>query len=477
MLVERVSINRRDVLKIGGTAIAGALATSPASAQTNSRKKKVVVVGAGIAGLSCAYELVKRGHDVVVLEATGRTGGHVRTMHDPLADGLYADVGAEHFYYPGYTAYWRYLHEFALTPIAYPRRDHMVRFFEKKLYTEDDLHSREVLNKLGFNQREIGFLAEHPWPDLPLLYLQRYVDRIEKETDPLGAGLNALDEISVSELLKREGASAAALAHFGGSGSALGWIWSAAVKKLRGTALFATSLFRIQGGNQRLTDAFAERLGERVHLGCPVTAIRHDAGGATVTCREFGQEKTVNADYLVTCISLVVLRQIPVTPAWSEAKSFVIQNMPYYTRQRVIFQSRTRFWKTDGVSPNWEPPDPHLNELWSIAEEVNTPRGILIGGAEQGATAESALAAFHKLYPGRSADIEQALIHNWPADPYAGMCERTSYPTGELAKFWPEVTRPHGRIHFAGAYAAQMSWGQEAALESANRAAEEVDQA
>ena len=470
-------MNRRDALKIGGAAIAGRLAATATPAQTSGRKKKVIVVGGGIAGLACAYELMKRGHEVVVLEATGRTGGHVRTVHDPLADGLYADVGAEHFYYPGYTAYWRYLREFELTPIAYPRREHMVRFFDGKLFTEEDLHSRDALNRLGFNQREIDFLATHPWPELPLLYLQRYVDKIEKETDPLGAGLTALDDISVSDLLKREGASAAALAHFGGSGSALVWIWGAAVKKLRGTQLVATKLYRIQGGNQRMTDAFAARLGERVHLGCPVTAIRHDSGGVTVACREFGQEKKMEADHLVTCISLVVLRQIPVTPAWPETKSFVIQNMPYYTRARVVFQSRTRFWKTDGVSPNWEPPDPHLNEIWSIADEVNTPRGILIGGAAPGATADSALAAFHKLYPGKSADIEQALIYNWAADPYAGMCERISYQPGELAKFWPEVTRPLGRVHFAGAYAAQMSWGQEAALESANRAADEVDQA
>jgi len=37
----------------------------------------------------------------------------------------------------------------------------------------------------------------------------------------------------------------------------------------------------------------------------------------------------------------------------------------------------------------------------------------------------------------------------------------TSYKPGELARYWPEVTRPVGRIHFAGAYAAAMSWGQE----------------
>jgi len=468
-------VNRRDALRIGTTALASSLMLS--AQQSGGRKKKVIVIGGGLAGLSCSYELMKRGHEVIVLEATGRTGGHVRTMHDPLADGLYADIGAEHFYYPGYTAYWRYLHEFDLTPIPYPRREHMVRFFGGKLVTEEDLRSREFLSRLGFNPREIDFLNDHPWPELPLLYLQRYVDRIEKETDPFATGLNALDETTVSDLLKREGASPAALGHFGGSGSALGWIWGAAVKKLRGTQLVATRLYRIQGGNQRMTDAFAARLGERIHLGCPVTAIHYDPAGVTVTCREFGRERKIDADHLVSCISLVVLRRIPVTPAWPEAKNFVIQNMAYYTRARVVFQSRTRFWKTDGVSPNWEPPGPHLNELWSIAEEVNTPRGILIGGAEPGSTPEASLAAFHKLYPGKSADIEQALIHNWGADPYAGMCERIGYPLGQLSKFWPEVTRPLGRVHFAGAYAAQMSWGQEAALESGNRAAEEIDQA
>ena len=67
------------------------------------------------------------------------------------------------------------------------------------------------------------------------------------------------------------------------------------------------------------------------------------------------------------------------------------------------------------------------------------------------------------------------LVHDWSKDPYAGMCERIPYKLNQLARFWPEVTRPAGRIHFAGAYAAQMSWGQEAALESALRAAQEID--
>ena len=474
------SVNRRDMLKLGAAALTAGRALQSqvlAPAQAAGAKKMVIVAGAGIAGLSCAYELTKRGHDVVVLEAGGRAGGHVRTIHDPLADGLYADVGAEHFYYPGYNTYWRYLHEFELTAVAYPRRDHLVRFIGGKLYTEDDLHSRIVLAQLAFNQREIDFLAERPWWELSLLYMQRYVDKIENEYEPFQPGLKDLDQMSVSDLLKRDGASAAALGFFGGTGSALQTVWSAAIKKLRGTDLVSKKLFRIQGGNQRMTDAFASRLGQRVQLGCPVTGIEHGASGVRVRYREFGEDKKMDADHLVSCISLVMLRQMPVTPSWSEAKQFVIREMPYYTRTRVVFQSRTRFWKTDGVSPNWEPPNPRLMEMWSMAEEVTTPRGILVGGAEPGTSAEAALGAFHKLYPGKSADIEHALVHSWANDPWASACERTTYVPGQLTKFWPEVQIPAGRIHFAGAYAAHMTWGQEAALESANRAADEIDKA
>jgi monoamine oxidase len=463
-------VNRRDVLKIGAAALAAPAAAQPRVA------RKVIVVGGGIAGLSCGYDLTTRGHEVVVLEASGRAGGHVRTVHDPLADGLYADVGAEHFYYPGYTLYWKYMKEFGLAHIAYPRRDNMVRFLGGKLYTEADLQSKANLAQLGFNQREIDFLSERPWWDLILLFIQPYVDRIRDENDPFSAGLNDLDKMSLTDLLRRDGASAAAMEFAGGSGSALQVIWNAAIKKLRGTPLLSKKLFRLVGGNQRMTDAFAARLGERLRLGCPVLAIEHGASGVRVSYREFGEEKTMEADHLVSCVSLVVLRQMPVTPRWTDDKNFIIQEMPYYTRTRVVFQSRTRFWKNDGVSPNWEPPEPTLHELWHMADEVSTPRGILIGGAEPGVTAQQAEATFHKLYPGKSADIEQAFVHDWAKDPWAQACERIGVKPGQLAKFWPKVTEPVGRIHFAGAYCANLPAGQEAALESGHRAANEIEQ-
>ena len=113
------------------TAAGGALVAQASIARAQSRPKtakKIVVAGAGISGLCCAYELSKRGHEVVVLEAAGRSGGHILTIRDRLADGLYADGGAEHFYPSAYAELYRYIEEFKLPVIPYPRRDSLLRF-------------------------------------------------------------------------------------------------------------------------------------------------------------------------------------------------------------------------------------------------------------------------------------------------------------------------------------------------------------
>ena len=87
----------------------------------------MIVAGAGISGLCTAYELMKKGHEVVVLEASGRHGGHVFTVHDGLSDGLYGDGGAEHFTKPGYERYREYVNELELTALPYPRRKNLLR--------------------------------------------------------------------------------------------------------------------------------------------------------------------------------------------------------------------------------------------------------------------------------------------------------------------------------------------------------------
>ncbi len=463
------NLTRREVLSLAAAAL-----LRPQQPGTK-RSKKVLVAGGGIGGLSCAWELVRRGHDVTIVEASARTGGHVFTVREGLDDGLYADGGAEHFTQPGYELYWDYVREFNLAYTYYPRREHIVRWIRGAPSTEEMLADPKVLGKLGLNSREVEYLTKHPFPELASLYFAPYVDRFEDEYRPFDAGLNELDQITATELFRRDGASAAALELIGGSGSALQAVWHAGILKRRGVPLFPPKVYRLIGGNQTLTDTFTERLHDRIRLQCPVTAIEHGDSGVRISCREQGQIVRLEADYLVCAMSARMLRLLPVTPAFPPAKAYAIEHVPYYHDTRVIFQTKTRFWDRDGLSPNMEFGDPALYHVWSASQDVKTTRGLLAGTASGAGTADRALAVYRRFYQGRSEDIEKARVVVWAVDPWASACERTSYGPGELARFWPVLIEPHGRIHFAGAYADNLNWGMEAATRSAHRVAEAID--
>ncbi len=60
----------------------------------DSKPKKVLIVGAGVAGLVAGYELKRAGHDPIILETQQRVGGRIYTLRDPFTEGLYAEVGA-----------------------------------------------------------------------------------------------------------------------------------------------------------------------------------------------------------------------------------------------------------------------------------------------------------------------------------------------------------------------------------------------
>jgi monoamine oxidase len=96
-----LALTRRQFLRRSAVAAAGAgLIHSPLRGRGVTAEilrgpaKKVLVLGAGMAGLVAAYELTQRGHDVTVLEARTRPGGRVHTLREPFSDGLYAEEGA-----------------------------------------------------------------------------------------------------------------------------------------------------------------------------------------------------------------------------------------------------------------------------------------------------------------------------------------------------------------------------------------------
>jgi monoamine oxidase len=335
-----------------------------------------------------------------------------------------------------------------------------------------------VLRQFGLNEKEVKYLSENPWWDLESLFTKPYLDKFTDEYQPFNVGYDHLDKIPFSDIFKKEGASKAALDFLGGNNSsALFELWKDAILHLRGVPLFPVEVFRLKGGNQMLPNAFAKSLGNRVLLSCPILSIQHGASGVTVSFNQFNEVKKMQADYFVNCIPLPAFRNIPVEPALPAEKQYIFDNITYDSYQRFVFQANSKFWVEDGLSINMELDHPDIWSIWQSAEEVDTHRVLLLGTGPGGVSPQRALHGFREVYPGKRDTIELALGKDWTKEAFSTTCERLPFPIGELHKFWPELMKAHGRIHFAGAYADNLNWGTEAATRSANRVANAIDQA
>lgn len=455
----------------------------------SARSKKVIVGGAGITGLCCGYELMKAGHDVTVLEASGRYGGHVFTGRDGLSDGLYADFGADHVTKPGYERFFEYVDEFNLSAVPYPnaegsplpRNNNTLTQIDGKFYTPEMLADPRTLAKFGFNSGEIKFLSTHGWYELDDLYLARYLDKFKDEYHPFGVGYDDLDKIPIADIYKKEGASKRALDYLGGEHeNALYHLWRMAVMKFRGIPLSEGETFRLKGGNEQLPIAFAKRLGDRVKLAHPIAAIHHNDSGVTIHYREYGYdpEKTLDADYFVNCITLTVFRNIPIMPTLSQEKHYVVDNLTYTSHPFFVFEASSKFWLDDGLKTiNMEFDHPDISSIWLVPHERETTRVILKAYGPGGLSPQHVLAAFREVYPGKQDTIVQALTKDWTQNKRAPNCEMEPFPIGTMDKFWPEILKPEGRIYFAGTYADPLSRGMESCIRSAQRVVKEINEA
>jgi monoamine oxidase len=152
-----LALTRRQFLRRSAVAVAAAglnqskLSGAIRNAVISGPAKKVLILGAGMAGLVAAYELSKLGHDVTILEARTRPGGRVHTLREPFADGLYAEAGAARI--PDeHDLTLKYVKEFNL-PLEpfYPRRLSALRF---------DRGGREVVPIDGFTDALTRNLGE-----------------------------------------------------------------------------------------------------------------------------------------------------------------------------------------------------------------------------------------------------------------------------------------------------------------------------
>ncbi len=153
-----IQINRREFLKRGAMSSAGFASLPLIGNFTFGQKgperrgapKKVLIIGAGLAGLAAGYELAEAGHDVTILEARSRPGGRVLTLREPFADKLYAEAGAARIP-ANHDQTLRYVKFFNLPLVSfYPNTSQFISFRNGK---RNEINWRKFTERV---EREVG---------------------------------------------------------------------------------------------------------------------------------------------------------------------------------------------------------------------------------------------------------------------------------------------------------------------------------
>jgi monoamine oxidase len=479
-------LSRRAFVRRAAAGVAG-LATAPAwlPVSVSARAQKILVIGAGIAGLGTAFELAAQGHDVTVLEARTRPGGRVFTLRESFADGLYADAGAMQVY-DSHARAQRYIKQFGLEldPIGATPGATLMQVMGHRIESRPGQPAAPWPFALNEDEKALtsgGLYAKYVTAHLKSIY----------DADAKGellAQFGKYDGMTLSELVRSQGASANAariinlmlpigLGDGGDHHSALNLLREAAHRQPRKQS------FTIRGGTDRLPKALASRLGERIHYGTPVVKVEQDAAGGRVTAMPRGNARVFTADRVVVAVPFAVLRRVEFSPPLPRDTREAIEQLPNTSVVKVFVQTRTRFWIAEGQSGYAS-----TDQAVSLVSErtINQPgtRGILeayvvgpharrLCGLSQDARLASVTSDLATLYPGITEQYEAGTSKCWDEDEWSRGAYAWFKP-GQMARFLPVLGRAEGRIHFAGDHTSPTPGWMEGALHSAERVVREI---
>lgn len=487
-----VRIHRREFLERSIAASAALLAVRSQSSAANapliwkgSAQKKVIIIGAGLAGLSAAYELTEAGHEVTVLEARPRPGGRVFTLRGQFADGLYAEAGATNvFDVHDRTRRYIKLLDVKLDPSPASPHSSIFHIRGKRIVLKP---GKAVEWPFALRADERGKTRRELW-DKYVVPALKDIGNPEDAGWPSGT-FRGFDRLTFAEFLRKQGASPSAvsilrlgLADQLGEGadavSALDMLREADPRaRVKESSV-------IGGGSDTFPRAFAARLGSRIHYGTPVSAIEHDSRGVRVVTAVNGPRHVFSGDYLICAIPFALLRGITITPQFPLRKREVISQLESTSVVRMLLQTRKRFWEDEGLSGS-ATTDMPIMTTYDKVHYLPGERGILeayVAGRharDLAAMTETqrlsfTLAQMEQLFPGVRDHYEGGTSVCWDKEEWTRGAYAWFRP-GQLERWLPVISRPEGRVHFAGDQTSPWPGWMQGALQSGYRAASEVN--
>jgi monoamine oxidase len=508
------SLTRRDFLyraaAVGGSALLlntmnawgmgiASRVTAPPALSGSGKGMKVVILGAGLAGLSAAFELRKLGYEVQVLEARAYAGGRCQTARKGFSlqelggEVQHCRFDAGHYINHGP---WR-------IPLDHQSTLYYTRLFDVPLevmVNEND-HAFVYLEDGGplSKQRLRGAQIKADMRGHVAELLAKTVQGRQ-----LDARLSADDQMLLLDYLTREGAlERGDLAYKGrngrgyavnpGAGLAPGAgtpsdplafhdLLAARVGKVYSAVqdfpMHAT-MFQPVGGMDAIPRAFVKRLGNAVRYNAEVQRIRQNADKVTLDVRDAasGKLSSVQADWCLCTVPLSVLRMID--SDFSDGLKAAIKAVPYAPVGKIGLQMKRRFWEEeDHIYGGHVLTDlKGINTISLPSNGWQQQKGVLLGYYNYSLDAievsalspqertEFALAAGEKIFPGYRSHYESAFSVAW---------HRVKYSLGGWAEWndasrqdaYPKLLEGEGRVLLAGEHLSYLTGWQAGAIES-----------
>lgn len=395
--------------------------------------RSVVVVGAGLAGLSAAIHLMEAGIEVTVLEARDRVGGRVWSQKLP-GTGCVIERGAE-FVLAGYDVMREWLDRFDLR-LAETGMSYYVR--------EPRGVEGVTVEQMAVGAQLLARVPRTPGESVADLFARAPLDPSTARA--------IRSRVEVSSAYPSDDLHPEVIDHV--------------------ASLEPLPSWRVASGNQSLPLAMAAALGDRIHLSASVTSIVVDGDSVVVKT----PETQWRADHVVITVPLPILRGLNIVPPLPDDVRAALDRLAMGDAAKchvplresaptsAVLSVPERMWCWTALDANGDVA-PVLNSFAGTHEAVTN-----LEGADGTFWAER----LGTLRPDLSLDVAGAVITTWYDDPWSAGAY--SAPTPRTRGDDPEVmSRPHGPLHFAGEHTAgEWSGLMEGALRSGERAAAEI---